>query len=161
MADPADTTGRLLTVGEIGVLRGVFGASIPYEKVRIFKHRWFWPLPNNRAMTPNGSIYFPGRSYFSDFSAASTPLYDKGVFVHESTHLYQWYAMGTPLWMVAPLDRNYDYRLVPGQPFRKYDIEQMAMIAQHWYVLSHGGRPRDLPDQSYTAASYAALLPVR
>ena len=143
------------------MLRSVYGAHITYAKVRIFQHRWFWPLPGDRAMTPNGWMYFPGKAYVPDFSSASVPLYDKGVFIHEGAHLYQWYALGVPLWLVAPLDRNYDYRLVPGQPFAKYGIEQMAMIAEHFYVLSRGGVPRDLPDKSYTAASYAALLPVR
>lgn len=161
MAVSAIPDGRSLTPGEVAMLRDVFGPRISYASVRVHPHPWFWPLPRDRSMSPNGSMYLSPRIYAPDLSAPTVPLYAKGVFVHEATHLYQWYVLGWPLWIAAPFDREYDYKLIAGKPFDKYGIEQMGMIAEHYYVLKHGGRPSDLPDKAYTAASYAALLPVR
>ena len=155
------TTGRPLTPDEIAMLRPIFGEGIAYARVRIRGWRWFWPLPNNRSMAPNGHAYMPGADYAPDYAAPGVPLWQKGLFVHEATHLYQWYGLGWTVWLRGPFDRNYRYWLEPGRPLHRYGLEQMAMIAQHWFLLSHGARPRDLPDPSYTADSYADLLPVR
>lgn len=154
-------SGRPLNAGEIGLLRGVYGDGIRYERVRIHPHRWFWPLPNNRSMAPNGHMYLPGADYAEDFAAPDVPLWHRGLFVHEGAHLFQHYGLGWTVWLRGPFDRNYGYRLEPGRPYRRYGLEQMAMIAQHWFLLSHGAHPRDLPDPTYTAAHYADLLPVR
>ena len=153
--------GRALTSGERTMLSSVYGHRIPFSNVLVFPHRWSWPLPTNRSMAPNGNIYLPGADYAADLSAHTVSLYHKGVFVHEGAHLYQWYVLGWTVWARGPFDRDYDYKLIPGQPYDKYGLEQMGMIAEHYYVLKHGGRPSNLPVKSYTAESYAALLPVK
>ena len=160
MATPEED-GRALTTGERAMLTQVYGYRIPFNKVLVFPRRWTWPFPTNRSMAPNGNMYMPGRNYASDFSAPTATLYHKGVFIHEGAHLYQWYVLGWVVWARGPFARNYDYRIIPGQPYEKYGLEQMGMIAEHYYVLKHGGRPADLPDKSYSAASYAKLLPAR
>ncbi len=159
MATPKD--GRPLTAGERMMLSSVYGHRIPYAKVTVFARRWMWPFPNNRSMAPNGNMYMPGNDYADDFSKRGVSLYHRGVFIHEGAHLYQWYVLGWKVWAIGPFARNYDYKLIPGQAYDKYGLEQMGMIAEHYYVLRHGGHPADIPDRSYTAESYAALLPVR
>ena len=156
-----NTDGRPLTVGEMSMLRSVYGIRIPFSAVRILAHRWYWPLPSDRAMSPNGNMYMPGEYYANDYAAGHVSLYHKGVFIHEGAHLYQWYVLGWIVWARGPLDRDYTYKLVVGRRYEEYGLEQMGMIAEHYYVLTHGGRPSDLPDGNYTAASYAAILPVR
>jgi hypothetical protein len=147
---------RQLTVGEIAMLRSVFKDTIQYDKVRIHSERWAFVFPGDRAMAPNGEIYFPGATYEADFAAATVSLARKAVFIHEGTHLYQWYGLGQTVWARGPFDRNYDYALVPGRTFQEYGLEQMGMIAEHYYTLLHRGRI-GLP---YTLADYQAILPV-
>lgn len=160
MISPAED-GRPLTTGEQFMLSGVYGHKIPHARVLVFPRRWMWPFPNDRSMAPNGNMYMPGKDYATDFSAASVSLYHKGVFIHEGAHLYQWYVLGWIVWARGPFARNYGYKLIPGQAYNEYGLEQMGMIAEHYYVLKHGGYPAGLPDKTYTAESYATLVPVR
>lgn len=153
--------GRRLTEGEIALLRGVYGNGIAYDRVRLFSRPWMPIFPRNRGMAPNGNVYMPGNKYADDYASPGVPLGLQAVFVHEGAHLYQWYGLGWIVWLRGPFARNYRYRLVPGRRYAEYGLEQMGMIAQHWFILASGGRPAGLPDPSYTAASYAHLLPAR
>lgn len=148
---------RSLTSGEIAILRSVYGERITYPEVKVSEHRWFWPLANDRAMAPNGKIYFPGQTYAADFAAAGVSLYKRSVFVHEGAHLYQWYGLGRTVWLRGPFDRDYDYELVPGKEYADYGLEQMGSIAQDYYTLRSGGR---LASIKYPLSAYASLLPV-
>lgn len=155
-ADAPD--GRPLTSGERRMLQTVFSNHIRFDEVRIFSRRWIWPFPKDRAMAPNGNIYFPDR-YEPDFSAGSVGLPRKALFVHESTHLYQYYELGWSLIARGPLDRNYEYTLERGKRFRDYGLEQMGMIAQHYFTLRSGGTlPRGV---DYSLRDYAPMLPVK
>lgn len=147
---------RKLTLGEVALLRSVYAGKIDYAKARIHSERWSWPFPQNRAMPSNGDAYFPGTEYAADFSSPSTPLSTRATFVHEGAHLYQWYGLHRTVWARGPFARNYDYDLVPGRKYEDYGLEQMGMIAQHYYILREGGRVR-----GHTLADYAQLLPVR
>lgn len=145
---------RLLTPGETRLLQSVFANNIDYAKVRIHSERWAVIFPNDRAMAPNGEVYFPGDEYAPDFSLA--PLDKRATFVHEATHLYQWYGLRQTVWLRGPFQRNYNYQLIKGRKFTDYGLEQMGMIAQHYYILREGG---GIP-MPYTLADYASLLPV-
>jgi hypothetical protein len=149
---------RPVTSGEAAIIRSVFGISIPLDKVRIHSERWLPGFPTDRAMAPNGHIYFPGDTYRADFAVAG--LYDRSVLVHESTHLYQYYSLGWSLILRGPFDRDYEYELVKDRPFSRYGLEEMGMIAQHFYTLREGGvLPRRY--QKYVLADYAPMLPIR
>nr|WP_317893257.1 vgr related protein [uncultured Sphingomonas sp.] len=153
---PATPRHRPLSPGETAMLRGVFGEGIDYARVRIHPRKWWFVFPGNRPMAPNGHAYFPGETHVPDFAAPGVPLWRKASFVHEGTHLYQWYGLKQWVWVRGPFQRNYDYRLEPGKPFTAYGLEQMGMIAQHYFTLANGGRI-PLP---YTLADYAPLLPL-
>ena len=147
---------RKLTIGEVALLRSVYADKIDYTKVRIHSERWARVFPNDRAMAPNGEAYFPGAEYAADFSSAATPLVKRATFVHEGAHLYQWYGLGRIVWARGPFARNYDYTLIPGQKYEDYGLEQMGMIAQHYYILREGGRV-----SNHQAGDYVGLLPVQ
>lgn len=149
---------RAVTSGEASIIKSVFGATIPLEKVRIHSERWTWPFPSDRAMAPNGQIYFPGDTYQADFTRAT--LYHRATLVHESTHLYQYYALGWSVIARGPFDRDYEYELVKGRKFSDYGLEEMGMIAQHYYTLREGGHLL-APYDKYSMADYAPMLPIR
>jgi hypothetical protein len=149
---------RLATSGEAAMIRSVFGIGIPIEKVRIHSERWMPVFPNDRAMAPNGHIYFPGDLYHEDFSC--TIVRRRAVFIHESTHLYQYYILGWSVIMRGPFDPDYSYRLVKDQPFSRYGLEQMGMLAEHYYTLREGGSLTG-PYSRYSLDDYAPLLTIR
>lgn len=149
--------GRRLTAGEIAMQRAMFGGGVNYARARIHPYNLWWPFPNTRTIAPNGSIYFPPLHYRPDFSAADVPLGLKALFMHESTHVYQWHVLGWWVWARGPFDRNYSYELVPGRRFDQYGLEQMGMIVQHYYMLLHGG----VVSKPYAASDYETLLPLR
>ena len=157
MAETAQPDRRPLTPGEIAMLRSVYGTRIPYEKVKVSPHRWTWPFPQDRSMAPNGNMYFPGKEYVPDFSDPKVDMVRRSVFVHEGTHIFQWYVLQQTVWARGPFSRTYDYTLVPKKPWTSYGLEQMAMIAQDYWLKKHGG-PTQNPAQ-YPMALYDAILP--
>lgn len=87
---------RDLTSGEIRMAESVFGSAINFgEKgegngVGIYDGKWKPFQPDNRAMAPNGNIYFPGTSYeedFSNFGSKSLSDRDRRTYIHEMTHI--------------------------------------------------------------------------
>ena len=131
--------GRPLTSGETRLARGIFGNSIDYAQVRLFRRKW-WPFhPRNAAMAPMGDIYFhpEGGAWSDDFS--KEPLGTQGFFIHEMTHVWQTQKAGR---FYLPLMRHpfcrYDYRLKPGKPFERYGIEQQAEIVRHRFLADRG-----------------------
>ena len=159
MADPTRPDHRPMTAGEMDMLRSVDGVRIPFDKVKVESHRWMWPFPQNRSMAPNGNMYFPGADYVDDFSDLSVDLVHRSVFVHEGGHLYQWYILHQIVWLRGPFQRTYDYNLMAGKPWRKYGLEQMAMIAQDYWLKMNGG-PTQNPAQ-YPLSMYQDILPAQ
>lgn len=49
---------------------------------------------------------------------------------------------------------------MPGRRFEEYGLEQMGMIAEHYYRLREGGRLPPAYSQ-YKLSDYQQLLPVR
>lgn len=143
------------------MLTSVYGSAMPFARIRVHHGRWAWPFPNDRAMAPNGHIYMPGQNYAADYATPGVDINRKATFIHEGAHLYQWYVLGWNVWARGPFSRNYGYKIVPNMTYQQYGLEQMGMIAQHYFLLRSGVRPSDLPDPNYTLESYSALLPVR
>ena len=153
------TDGRHVTSGEVAMLQAVYGTRIPYSVVMIYPRRWMWPFPQDRSMAPNGNVYMPGTEYANDYSNPAVDLYRRSTFVHEFAHIYQWYVIGETVWLRGPFNRTYDYVLLPGKKWSDYGLEQMAMIAQDWWLLKHGGRT--LNPTQYPVSAYANLMPVK
>jgi len=138
---------RALTAGEIELARTMFGDAIDYDRVRLFRRKW-WPFqPAGIVMAPTGNIHFhPGSSLWSDdFSAERLSL--QALFIHEMTHVWQAQTRGR---FYLPLMRHpfcrYDYRIVEGRKFDRYGLEQQAEMVRHRFLARRG-------------AQTAALLP--
>lgn len=148
------TDRRPLTPGEVALARSVFGDAIDYSRVGLSRTKWAFFQPKNVVMAPLGCIHFhpKGSLWRDDFAAAH--LTDQGLFVHEMVHVWQ-HQRG----LFLPLRRHpfcrYGYSLRPGQPFRRYGIEQQAEIVRHAFLLRHGATVAAAP----ALAQYETLLP--
>jgi hypothetical protein len=152
------TLGRRLTLGELQMVRAMFGTTQGFVEARIVARNMWWPYPNDRAITPNGIIFFPHQAYRNDYSVATVPLPLRALFMHEATHVYQFNVLKIVVFAVGPFDRNYTYELVEGQALKDYGLEQMGQIVQDFYTISNGGK---LAGKRYRPADYAAAVPVR
>lgn len=147
---------RLLTPGEIVLVRSVFGDAFDCAAVSIKRRRWFPFQPRNTVMAPCGHIHFHPSSplYREDFAQEDLPL--QGLFIHEMTHVWQTAMKGR--WFL-PLMRHpfcrYSYEIVPGKPFEAYGIEQQAEIVRHAFLAARGVRMDGRP----TLAFYEDFVP--
>jgi len=145
---------RPLAAAEIDLARSVFGDTIAYEAVRIRRKKWIFFQPRKTIMAPTGNIHFhPGGSaYCDDFSCAT--LSRQGLFIHEMVHVWQ-YQRG----IFLPLRRHpfcrYDYAIKPGQPFKKYGLEQQAELVRHAFLIRQGGSVPGAPPLD----TYQQILP--
>jgi hypothetical protein len=140
---------RPLTPGEIALARSIFKDAIDYDRVRLFRAKW-WPFhPRNAAMAPMGNIYFhpKGDVWSDDFS--KEPLRRQGFFIHEMTHVWQAQRAGR---FYLPLMRHpfcrYSYELKPGKPFARYGLEQQAEMVSHVFLAEHGAALRQVPSRA-------------
>lgn len=130
---------RLLTQGETGLARELFGCAVNTGQVRIRRRKWFALQPRRTVMAPCGHIHFHPEStrYSDDFSSEGPAL--SGLFVHEMTHVWQAQTRGR-FWL--PLMRHpfcrYDYVLEPGRRLGAYGIEQQAEIVRHAWLARRG-----------------------
>ena len=150
--------GRTLTRGELAMIRWMFGAIPNIERTRVYPLNFWWPYPNDRAMTPNDNIFFPHQDFRDDFSLLSVDAGLRALFMHEATHLYQHYVLGMWLMLRGPFDRNYDYQLERDKPLRAYGIEQMGQIVEDFYLKRHGRR---VLGRTSPLDAYADAVPVR
>jgi len=150
--------GRRLTLGELRMVQAMFGTTTGFGEARVVARNMWWPYPNDRAITPNGNIFFPHQAYRDDYSVATVPLPLRAVFMHEATHIYQFCVLKIVVFAVGPFDRNYTYELVEGQALKDYGLEQMGQIVQDFYTISNGGK---VAGKRYRPADYAAAVPIR
>lgn len=136
---------RRLTDGECGLAREVFGAGIAPERVRILG----LPLWSRAFVAGPGLIIWPAASLRADFAAPDTPLGVQAVFVHEMTHV--WQAQNGVRLLLAKIkagdrDESYAYDLTAGPEFPDLNIEQQAMVVEHAFVQSRGGKAPHPPE---------------
>jgi hypothetical protein len=126
---------RSLTGGEIAMGKQVY-PYLDYSKPRIFRKSAYLFQPNDRAMSPDGNIYFhpEDQGYYDDFSNA--PVRAKHTFVHELGHVSQ--TQGGENVRAAVFDRNYDYwPLQTGKRFFTYGLEQRAEMIADYFILKN------------------------
>ena len=143
---------RLLKESEVEFARQVFEDQLPYGNVHLANYY----LPGNQGVPVtlasvssiipvstlrNYTIYF-GPEVFSD--GADRPG-TASTFIHELTHVWQGYhsglgweymvnsmiAQGHAILTQGDRNRAYDYK--PGKPWKKYNVEQQALLVQDWY----------------------------
>lgn len=137
---------RRLTLGEQALAREVFGDGIAPARVRILSV----PVWNRAFVAGPSLIVWPAATVRADFSDPETPLRVQGVFVHELTHVWQAQnGVGLLLSKIKAGDGDaaYAYDLTEGPDFPALNIEQQAMVVEHAFMASRGGRsphPADL-----------------
>ncbi len=159
---------RLLTIGEMSLVRSIFGSSINLSKVWIHCGSYLpFSLQNKyTAMTPNGELYFRSELYSQDYSTEEPAL--KHLFIHEMTHVWQyqngmWVKLrGSMSWAV-----DYHYHFDRKKVLSDYSMEQQASIVADYYYLSTYGIDewKSLRNRNYNgdfhddiASQYKAVL---
>lgn len=150
------TARRSLTPGETALARSVFGDAIDYDRVALSHTKWAFFQPRRTVMAPLGCIHFhpQGNLWRDDFATAA--LIDQGLFIHEMCHVWQ-HQQGIYLPLARHPFCRYGYGLRPGQPFRRYGIEQQAEIVRHAFLLRRGATVPAAP----ALAQYDTLIPFR
>lgn len=144
---------RRLTEGEAALAREVFGAGISPERVGILS----LPAWSRAFVAGPGLIVWPAKTVRADFADPDTPLRIQAVFVHELTHV--WQAQNGIRLLMAKLragdsDAAYAYDLETGPEFPALNIEQQAMVVEHAFVASRGGRTPHPPELYARASSH-------
>ncbi|QEY71491.1 PAAR domain-containing protein [Pseudomonas denitrificans (nom. rej.)] len=132
---------RALTSGEIAMARIVFKDSIDYSQVKIHHGGWWLFLGlQNTAVTPNGEMYFPQKTYlYSDDFSSTNDDRDKALFIHEMTHVWQ-YQLGYwvkwhALWVTSRGASAYEYQLNPSKKLSNYNMEQQGEIISDYFII--------------------------
>ena len=147
---------RPLTHGERALATEAFGDALILDPIRFLPAPW----PFNRAFVPGrwfgrDWIVWPGGILPPDLAAA--PLRLQAMLIHELTHVWQ-AQQGVNL-LTGKLragDRpsSYEYPVGMDCGWETLNIEQQAMVVEHRFRLSRGGRtPAD-------AAFYDRVCPV-
>jgi hypothetical protein len=147
---------RPLTDAEVALTRSMFGDAIDTAKVRINNRKWAFFQPRDTIMAPDGELWLHPKSdlYCDDFCGQSLDL--QALFVHEMTHVWQ-HQQGIYLPLARHPFCRYAYAIKPGQPFRRYGLEQQAEIVRHAFLLRNGRAVPGAPPLQ----TYDTLLPFR
>lgn len=150
---------RMLTDGERGIARGVFGDAIDLERVQVARRRG-----GRFAFVLGSRIHFPPEAP-EDFSGE--PLWRQAWLVHELTHVWQFQTR--PAWAVlswlkvlatggyGPRLKGYHYGLPIGA-FQGYNLEQQARLVEHAFLAAAGECSSTMPEGA-RPEHYAACSP--
>lgn len=133
---------RGLSVGEAALARAAFGTALRIETIRLLAS----PLPFDRAFVPGGAlgrhwIIWPRRSLPADLSLAPVSL--QATLIHELVHVWQAQTgINLLTGKVRAGDRPLAYAYPTGMDcdWAALNIEQQAMVVEHRFRLSRGGR---------------------
>ncbi|WP_312041814.1 hypothetical protein [Erwinia sp.] len=127
---------RTLTAGEIRMARAIFGDTVNYPHVRVYKGSYFpFNLQNEgTAVTPNGNMYWPEPIFKEDFSSETS--LNKNWFMHEFVHIWQHF-MGMSVRTRGLISKyvDYNYSLPKEETLADYRMEQQANIVADYYTL--------------------------
>ncbi len=137
-----------LTAGEKALLTPVFKLMLPYSRI-LCKVNTDNIGGSGNSITPKGTPYFSVSVYTPDFSTAN--LAKQWVFVHEMTHVWQFYhgqnvileAIGLGIQKMGNYGASYAYALTPTSNFGDFNLEQQASIVADYWILTKGGIPQD------------------
>lgn len=132
--------GRSLTAGEITMATTIYKTEINYATPQVFNEKWAFFQPDDRAMSPNGNIYYAPAStnYHADFSAAGVPLGHRATFIHELGHVWQ-HQHGQWVTVRGAFERDYDYLPITADTnFDDLGIEGQAQLLRDYYYVLNG-----------------------
>ena len=139
---------RTLTMGEVALLRPIFGATLPYPTQVLDTNDGNWGGADN-SITPFDIPHMSNQLWTTDFSGASVPDESKWTFVHEMTHVWQYYHGVYKLAQFVGLvivNKDYDdvyyYDLGQSYDLDSYNLEQQASIVADYYFITKGLSPK-------------------
>lgn len=144
---------RLINEAERELARQVFQDQLPYDKI----HFASYYLPGNQGVPvtlASASSLIPVRSLRSYTIYFGPDVFRDGghqpgirnVLIHELTHVWQghhslfaWEYMIESMIsqghaIITKGDRNIAYHYKPGHAWDSYNVEQQALIVQHWFA---------------------------
>lgn len=133
---------RRLTEGERALAREVFDDVLDLDRVRVLPTPW----PFTRAFVPGrwfgrDWVLWPKKTLPADFAAAT--LRQQAVLIHELVHVWQvqnGLNLLTGKLRAGDGPAAYAYPLGDDCQWKQLNIEQQAMIIEHRFLLSRGGR---------------------
>ncbi|AWD01887.1 type IV secretion protein Rhs [Klebsiella aerogenes] len=131
---------RLITTGEIGLLRALYNYGIRYNTVWIHRESYlpFNLQPIDIAMSPNGEMWFREDTYSHDFSM-EVDVQKKHRFMHELMHVWQaQHGMFVRTRGLFSRFADYSYSL-DKENIRHYSLEQQAsLVSDYWLLQAYG-----------------------
>lgn len=136
---------RPLTSGEVRLARTMFGDSLDYGTIHISDGKCSVIQPPNTAMTLSNDVYM-STAYRDDYAQGSAE--DRGLFIHELTHVWQYQnKVLNPVAEAVDLNLKHKFNYAAAYPFfleegrdlADYGMEQQASIVQEYYLLRHAG----------------------
>jgi hypothetical protein len=154
-----------LNGNERQLLYPIFKWTLPYDKI-VCKINTGNVGGVNNSITPTGTPYFSRNVYCADFSADSVSMETKWVFVHEMTHVWQYYhrinvlmsAVGLTIVTLGKYENGYPYNLRPVKKFDSFNIEQQASIVGDYYALTQSGATLYNKDPNPSIVEYFDLI---
>ncbi len=129
-----DTMKRRLTSSEAEFLYPIFRSTLPYRRIVCDINSGNVGGQRN-SITPTGNPFFSVHVYCNDFAADSVPFDSKWVFVHELTHVWQYYHQVNLVFSAIGLfvsnikcgyGAAYPYDLKSSKDLSGFNIEQQA-----------------------------------
>lgn len=133
---------RGLTAGEKKMAARYFGASLPYDAIRIVNQRFLGLFPigaHYTGISPDGNIYATAeRVQSADYSREPQK---SRFFIHEMAHVAQHYAGMNLLQQAFALHSftqgdPYAYVLEKDRPLADYNIEQQARMVEMLHIYT-------------------------
>lgn len=140
-------SGRSMTAGEITLAKTVFKSEIDYDLPKVFNEKWALFQPTDRAMAPNGNIYYAkgNADYRADFSVAGVGVHAKATFIHELAHVWQ-HQNGVNVIARGIFERDYDYLPLTTQTkFADLGIEEQAQLIRDYFYLLNNFHGKNWP----------------
>jgi hypothetical protein len=143
----ANVPERSLTPGERSLLRQIFEITIPLDTMVLSVNNHDVGGKDN-SITPRGVPWLSSDIWCADFSAETVSNDDRGTFIHECVHVWQYYHGITKLSAICLFARHlghyelaYPYDLADSDDFTDFNIEQQASIIEDWWRITKGLRP--------------------
>jgi hypothetical protein len=138
---------RHITAGERQFLRSIFEETLPYAGLELDTNDGNWGGKNN-SITPEEIPHFSTKIICPDFSAPTVDKSDKGIFIHEFMHVWQFYhGVHKVLGFLAQAIRHptdygkaYPYDLSDSNDILDFNFEQQAAIIEDFWRVNEGMR---------------------
>jgi hypothetical protein len=154
---------RFLTSTEMALLRPIFANTLPYNELIIGVNSSEWGGHWN-SITPHNIPRFAKAIWTPSFGNASDD--DKWIFIHEMTHVWQWYhgqnnvMSAVRLWTQygSNYEDAYDYNFDDGNKLSDFNFEQQASIVPDYWLVDKGLVPKNAKGMRAALSNYLPYM---